>query len=223
MRLLLTSAGIRNPSLHAALLDLLGKPIEECNALAITTGSYAQSRGPFLAWNFLSGQRTETPMVELGWKSVGVLELTALPSLDESRWRPALEAADVLLVNGGDPLFLGHWMRESGVARVLSSLENLVYVGLSAGSMIMTPKIGEYFVGWRQPSGDDTTLGVVDFSIFPHMDHPALPHNTMADAEREAPRMNHTVYAIDDETGIKVVDGQIEVISEGVWRLFTSS
>ncbi len=85
----------------------------------------------------------------------------------------------------------------------------------------MTPRIGEDFVGWKPRTGSDSTLGVVDFSIFPHLDHPALPENTMADAERWAAGMSVPCYAIDDETAIKVVDGTVEVVSEGHWKLFT--
>ncbi|WP_218276325.1 Type 1 glutamine amidotransferase-like domain-containing protein, partial [Pseudomonas sp. FW305-BF6] len=106
-------------------------------------------------------------MVSLGWKSVGVLELTALPSIDENRWKPLVQEIDVLLVSGGDALYLYHWMRQSGLADLLPSL-NSVYVGMSAGSMVMAPNIGEYFVGWTPPDGGDETLRLVDFSIFPH-------------------------------------------------------
>jgi dipeptidase E len=35
----------------------------------------------------------------------------------------------------------------------------------------MTPRIGEDFVQWKPPTGSDSTLGVVDFSIFPHLFH----------------------------------------------------
>jgi len=65
-----------------------------------------------------------------------VLELTALPSIDEAQWVPVVEETDVLLVNGGDPLYLCYWMRQSGLAQLLSSLR-AVYLGLSAGSMVM--------------------------------------------------------------------------------------
>ena len=58
-------------------------------------------------------------------------------------------------------------------------------------------------------------------SIFPHLDHPDLPENTMADAERWATEIAGPAYAIDDETAIKVADGSVEVISEGHWKLFT--
>lgn len=220
MRLLLTSAGIKNPSIHDALVGLLGKPIEESNALGITTASYAHPMaGPGRAWSFISGQESQTPMCELGWKSVGVLELTALPTLGESLWVPWVEKTDVLLVNGGDPLYLNYWMQESGLADLLPSL-GAVYVGLSAGSMVMTPRIGKEFVGWTPPTGGDETLGFVDFAIFPHLDNPDLPENTIAAAEKWAARLPVPAYAIDDETAITVVDGAVEVVSEGHWKHF---
>lgn len=219
MKMLLTSAGIKNPSLYPALLEVLGKPVAECSALCIPTAIYALPNGPFMAWKFISGQ-DRSPMCELGWKSLGVLELTALPGLDEGLWVPLVQEADVLLVNGGDPLYLAYWMRQSGLAGLLPSLSDTVWVGLSAGSMIMAPHIGEFFVEWRPPNGGDETLGLVDFAIFPHLDHEALPYNTMAYAEKWAADMAGPAYAIDDETAIRVVDGAVEVISEGHWKLF---
>ena len=222
MRFLLTSAGIKNPSIHNALVDLLGKPIADSNALCIPTATYGHPMaGPGHAWRFISGREARTPMCELGWKSLGVLELTALPSIGEERWVPWVRETDVLLVNGGDPLYLCHWMRQSGLADLLPSLRETVWVGLSAGSMVMTPRIGEDFVGWKPPTGGDATLGVVDFSIFPHVDHEALPENTMAAAEEWAAGIAGPAYAIDDETAIKVVDDTVEVVSEGHWKLFT--
>ena len=221
MKMFLTSAGITNPSLRAALLDILGKPIAECSALCIPTASYAQPWGAESAWRFISGREPQTPMVELGWKSMGVLELTALPSVASEIWMPKVRETDVLLVNGGDPLYLHYWMRESGVADLLPSLD-VVYVGLSAGSMVMTPRIGSFFVDWTPPTGADETLGVVDFSIFPHLGHPDLPHNTMANAEKWAADLSIPAYAMDDATGITVVDGVVEVVSEGQWKQFNS-
>ena len=152
---------------------------------------------------------------------MGVLELTALPSIGKERWVSWVREADVLLVNGGDALYLCHWMRQSGLADLLSSLNETVWVGLSAGSMVMTPRIGEDFVASKPPiTGDDKTLGVVDFSIFPHLDHPDLPDNSMAGAERWAAGLGCPAYAIDDETAIKVVDGAVEIVSEGRWKFF---
>ena len=220
MKFLLTSAGIKNSSIRNALVDLLGKPIAECSALCIPTASHANRGGAAQAWNFIAGREPETPMCELGWKSLGVLELTALPSIDKDFWVPTVQETDVLLVNGGDPMYLCYWMRQSGLADLLPSLET-VWVGLSAGSMVMTPNIGKDFVRWTPPNGGDKTLGMVDFAIFPHLDHEMLPENTMADAEKWAAGMTVPGYAIDDQTAIKVIDGAVEVISKGHWKRFT--
>lgn len=218
MKLLLTSGGITNPSIYNALVSMLNKPINECKALCIPTAGYAIPNGIDYAWSFISGQE-ESHMCDLGWKSIGVFELTALPSIQREIWEPKLREADVMLVNGGDPLYLNHWMKESGVAELLPSL-NVVYVGLSAGSMIMAPRIGESFVNWKQPTNDDTTLGFVDFSIFPHLDHIALPENTIEAADAWAKTIQGTSFAIDDATAILVIDDDVQIISEGKWKKY---
>jgi dipeptidase E len=219
MRLLLTSAGIKNTSIRNALVDLLGKPIAESGALCIPTAVYPMA-GPGAAWRFITG-RASTPMCELGWKSLGVLELTALPSIDEDRWVPMVQETDALLVAGGDALYLCHWMRQSGLADLLPSLPEAVYVGLSGGSMVMAPHVGEVFVDWKPPTGGDRALGLVGFSMFPHLDHESMPENSMANAEKWAASVPVPGYAIDDQTAIKVTDSTVEVVSEGHWKLFT--
>jgi dipeptidase E len=217
MKLLLTDSGVRNASMLAALVDLLGKPIAEASALCIPTAGYGGPYGdPVLPWRFISGRSSE-PMTELGWKSVGTLELTALPSIDKDRWVSWVREADTLLVNGGDPVYLCHWMRESGLDGLLPSLRDTVYVGLSAGSMVLTPQTGYGFADWWFPSGDDSLLGVVDFCLFPHL---GLPDKSLAEAERWAARINGPAYAIDAQTAIKVTGGSVDVVSEGRWKLF---
>lgn len=217
MKLLLTSGGITNTSIHNALVRLLGKPVAESNALLIPTGIYAHPMaGPFTAWKAITGQFAGS-LSRLEWKSLGVLELTALPSIPKEQWLPWLQQIDALLVEGGDALYLCHWMQQSGVADLLPSLD-VVYVGLSAGSMVMTPHIGDYFVQWKPPTGGDETFGFVDFAIFPHLDHEMMPHNTLAHAEKWAAGMRVPSYAIDDQTAITVTNGSIEVISEGHWK-----
>jgi dipeptidase E len=220
MKLLLTSAGVKNTSIHDALVDMLGKPIAESNALCIPTASYAHPMaGPGGAWRIITG-RAATPLCELGWKSLGVLELTALPSIDEEQWVSLVEETDALLVGGGDALYLAHWMRQSGLADLLPSLR-AVWVGVSGGSMVMAPNVGEEPIIWKPPGGGDRALGLVDFSIFPHVDHEALPDNSMANAEKWAAKLPVPGYAIDDQTAIKVTNGTVDVVSEGHWRLFT--
>lgn len=217
MKLLLTSGGVTNASIHAALLELLGKPLADCNALCIPTAQYGHPMcTPQSAWRFSAGQ-SPAPLTDLGWQSVGVLELLALSGMGAERWVPWVQAADVLLVDGGDATFLAHWLRESGLVALLPSLPNLVWVGVSAGSMVMTPRIGSYFVQWPA-APDDRTLGLVDFSIFPHLN--AFPTNTLAHAEQWAAKLDAPAYAIDEQTAIKVVGNSVEVISEGQWKYF---
>ena len=225
MRLLLTSAGVRNASIHQALVDLLGKPIADSSALCIPTAAYAHpmvgpGEGP---WRFISGT-SGLPMVDLGWKSVGVLELTALPSIDDDLWVPLVRETDVLLVGGGDALYLCHWMRESGLADLIPTLSETVWVGLSAGSMVLTPRIGEDFVQWRPPTGETTARWASSTSrSFRTWPRTAMPGNSMAEAEAWAAGISGPAYAMDDETAIKVVGGTVEVVSEGQWRHFASS
>lgn len=218
MKLLLTSAGVTNPSIEAARVEMLGKPIAESTALCVPTAQYAH---PWVGmgtkpWGFVSGTEPQA-MVALGWASVGLLELTALPSLDPERWEPVVRDADALLVAGGDVLYLCHWMRESGLLDLVPSLVDTVWVGLSAGSMVMTPEVGEDFVQWRPPSGDLSTLGLVDFSICPHLAPDGEPGNSMAEAEEWRRTISTPAYAIDDQTAIVVVDGAVSVVSEGTW------
>ncbi len=220
MKLLLTSGGVSNASIRNALVDLLGKPIAEAVALCIPTAEYGHPMcTPESAWRFVSG-RTPAPMCDLGWKSVGLLELTALPTIDEERWVAWVREADALLVDGGDAGYLGHWMRQSGMAALLPSLNEVVWVGMSAGSMVMTPRTGQAFEHWKAAGGSDALLGAVDFSIFPHLDHASMRENTLASAERWAAGIGCPAYAIDDQTAIKVVDGIVEVVSEGRWKFF---
>ena len=162
-------------------------------------------------------------MCELGWKSLGVLELTALPSIKEEHWIPEVEETDALLVWGGSPLYLCYWMRHSGLADVLSSLRpETVYVGTSGGAMVATPDFGGETYDDSDPlTSSDRALGLVDFSLFPHLEREDMPDTSLANIEKWAAGLSVPAYAIDDQTAIKVVDGTVEVVSEGQWKLFT--
>jgi dipeptidase E len=221
MKFLLTSAGIQNASIQRALLDLLGKPVAECSALCIPTAIYPFPGGPTMAYRFIHGT-TANPLTELGWKSLGVLELTALPSIPKEVWLPGVQAADALLVNGGDVIYLCRWMRESGLADVLPTLRETVYVGVSAGSMVTAPIFGETYNDPQTPFVIEKGLGLVDFALLPHLDHADHPESATAKVERMAAEVPVPTYGIDDQTAIQVDNGQIEVISEGHWKRFTS-
>jgi dipeptidase E len=219
LKLLLTSGGVTNTSIRDALADMLGKPIAESTALCVPTAQWGYARpAPISAQDFVGG-RSWGRMTSIEWKSLGVLELTALPTIGAERWIPWVREVDVLLVAGGEATYLCHWMRESGLADLLPSLPDTVWVGVSAGSMVMTPRIGDAFVEWSAAQ-DDHTLGLVDFSIFPHLN--VFPENTLAEAERWAAGIGAPAYALDDQSAIKVIGGTVEVVSEGHWKLLSS-
>ena len=241
MKLLLTSSGISNTSIQDALVDLLGKPVAESSALFVPTAIYPFPGGAGNAFRAISGN-AKSPLCDLGWKSLGVLELTALPSIDEEVWAAAVRETDALLVWGGDPVYLSYWMKHSGLAGLFASLPETVYVGVSAGSIAMAATFGEtYFdqprcsgerlssedIVFTRPEGEMTrTLvmaegaGLVDFAIIPHVEYD--DHLDVANAAKWAARLPVPTYAIDDETAIKVTDGTVEVVSEGHWKLFNA-
>jgi dipeptidase E len=221
MKFLLTSAGITNTTIHDTLVDLLGKPIAEAGALCVPTGIQPFPGGRAHVYNFITGA-APAPMCELGWKSLGVLELTALPSIKDEYWIPEVEQADALLVWGGSPLYLCYWMRQSGLADLLPSLRpEVVYVGTSGGAMVATPDFGGETYDKSDPlTGDDRALGLVDVSVFPHLDREDMPHASLANIEKWAAGISVPAYAIDDETAIRVADDTVEVVSEGSWKLF---
>jgi dipeptidase E len=243
MRLLLTSSGISNPSINEALVDLLGKPISQCRALCIPTAIYPFPGGPYMAGDLLRGL-VRNPLCDLGWKALGVLELTALPSIAKDVWAATVGEADALLVWGGDPLYLAHWLRESGLTELLGSLrEESVYVGVSAGAIAATSTFGETYpepprgtgtpltsedIVFTTPAGDlHSTFvtaegaGLVDFAVIPHLDNEQHADASLANAAIWAAKLPVPTYAIDDQTAIKVVDGTIDVVSEGHWELFS--
>lgn len=218
MKLLMTSGGVTNDSIRTGLVDLLGKPVEEASALCVPTAMYAH---PWVGmgekpWRFVAGHEPN-PMVDLGWASMGLLELTALPSIDRDLWEPRVREVDALVVAGGDVLYLAHWLRESGLLEVLPELDDTTWLGLSAGSMVMTPEVGEDFIQWRPPSGDTSTLGWVDFSICPHLAADGEPGNSLEEARSWAAGISGPAYAMDDRTAVRVVDGEVEWVSEGTW------
>ena len=241
MKLLLTSSGISNASIRDALVELLGKPISTCDALVVPTAIYPFSTGPQWAARLVRGE-VSTPLTELGWASVGVLELTALPSIDREIWATAVGAADALLFWGGDPLYLSHWIRASGLASLLPTLRDTVYVGVSAGAMAAARVFGETYEEPRTASGSPLTsthvvfttpegdvsrtlltaegAGLVDFAVIPHLDNEDHPDASLVNAERWASALPVPTYAIDDETAITVTDGVVKVVSEGHWELF---
>ncbi len=243
VKLLLVSSGITNASIRNALIDLLGKPIEESSALFIATGMHPFAGGPGGIHRAIAGD-AKGKLYDLGWKSIGLLELTALPSIDRATWEPGVREAEAILVWGGDPVYLAHWLRKSGVADLFAEMENAVYVGVSAGA-IATARIfcetysnppkrdGEVLksekIWWLGANGEEEVdlvtapgIGLVHFAVIPHYVNPDHGEVTPTNAERWAAHIPSASYAIDEATALKVVDTEVEVVSEGVWRLFNN-
>jgi dipeptidase E len=232
MRLLLTSAGVSNDSIRDALVDLLGKPIEQSTAVQIPTAIYALPTGPSDATEM------SAYVTSMGWKELGTIELTALPTIEEDHWLPAVEAADAIIVGGGNTGYLSYWMQQSGLAdRLPDLLRSKVYVGVSAGGAMVTHSINvdrehlertgiyyddEYDEAAPRGAGSDWTLGLVDFVIRPHLNADYFPDTTIEFMQRAAAKIEVPLYAFDDETAIKVVDGVVDVVSEGEWHLFNA-
>lgn len=219
MKLLLASGGITNSSIKNALIDLLGKPIEESKALLIPTAVHAIPGSPLKLRSAIQGAISD-PLGDLGWKSLGILELTALGTLKKEVWLSALQKADALLVGGGDCQYLVGCMQQSGFSELLPELlEKLVYVGQSAGSMVMT-SYGTTYGHHTLPPDTRKCFGLLDFGILPHLDHEMFPNNSLVNLEKMATKIPMPMYLIDDQTALKVTgDRKVEVISEGNWKL----
>ncbi len=230
-KLLLTSGGITNESIQKALVDLLGKPLRESSALFVPTAIYAFPHSANWAWDWIKR------LGELEWKEFGVLELTALSSLPREFWLPQLEETDALIMGGGNEFYLSYWMEISGLFDVLPHLmeQGQVYVGVSAGTMVVTPALNfnldrfkatgvyhddEFDEGMPSSAGSTKTLPLVDFVVRPHFMSDYFPQTTPENLEKWAAKVAFPLYALDDESAVKVVDGQVEVVSNGTWRLF---
>ncbi len=215
MKLLLTSAGIKNPTLAKAVLDLAGKKAEEINIAFIPTAM--NLTGNDKSW-FIKNFK------EQGYKKIDIVDISALPKWN---WQPRLEEADVIFASGGTSAHLIRWIEESGLKELLPELlKTKVWVGISAGSVVMAPTLKlsdqEKTLWYKENFGYEGKkgLGFIDFYIRPHFNAPYRPNitkETLVEIVKEIPGI---VYAIDDNMAIKVEDGKIEVIGEGEYLVF---
>lgn len=228
MRLVLTSAGVTTPRIRSALERLLGKPTAQARAVVVPTAIYPTPGGLAFGWQTLAQQ------AELGWESLGLLELTALPSLPEDSWLPELREADAIIVGGGNGGYLSYWLHRSGLAAHLPELlQSLVYVGISAGSAMVTSGLrvdpdrlattGEYYDDEYDEAapmgfGDDRTVPLVDLVVRPHLHAPYFPAATMDLMRTAAARVDVPLYALDDSSAVVVENGTVDVVSDGEWH-----
>lgn len=211
MKFLLTSAGISNPSIEKALFELLGKPASETKVVFVpTAASLVADDKSWLVQNY-------NDFLKLGLQSFDIVDISAVP---KENWLERFEAADVICFGGGDEQYLARLMRESGLVEVLSELlKTRVYMGISAGSMV----VGKLLSGeltkelWPEESfaGSEEGLGLYDFSILPHLNSDYFAHLRVPLIESMKDRFPRTIYALDDASALKIIDDQIEVVSEG--------
>ena len=217
MKLLLTSNGLCNKSIVNALADLLGKPFEKSTLAFVPTAANVEIGRKQWLINDMDN------CVKAGFATVDIVDISALP---KSLWQPRLDVADVMLFGGGNTFYLRSWFRKSGLEKLLPKyLKTKIYVGISAGSMVTGQKIilsdaKKLYYPTIKGFKDDEGLKLVDFSVRVHFNSDFFPnvrHNVIAKIAKKSPE---AIYAIDDESAIKVVDGKIEVVSEGEFLKF---
>jgi dipeptidase E len=214
MKLLLTSAGITNPSIAKALFELVGKRPEETSLVFIPTASNVEVGDKGWLIDDLVNLK------KLNLKSIDIADISAVgPEI----WKPKFEAADVLFFEGGNSYHLMRWIEKSGLNLILPILlKNKVYVGLSAGSMVasidLAIKLSQIVYEEDLNETENMAgLGLVDFYFLPHLNSPYF-RNLREDFIRKATEgMSKTIYAMDDDSALEIIDGAVAVVSEGKW------
>lgn len=217
MKLLLSSGGLTNSSIAEALLSLAGKPAAEISLVFIITAAMAEDGDKsWLIQDLFNLQKQ-------GFKSIEIIDIS---SSDKEVWLPKIEAADILFFGGGDNYYLMSWLKRSGLTDVLPRLlETKVYAGISAGSMVASKSLdlssSQLIYGEDLDKTEDAVgLGLVDFYFFPHLNSPHFPHVREKQIADFASGHQETVYALDDNSALKIENDKIEVVSEGKSLVF---
>lgn len=217
MKFLLTSAGITNQQIADALIDLVNKSVGDISVAFVPTAANMEIGDKGWLIDDLSNLKKQ------GFKSIDIVDISALP---RKVWQPRLETADVLCFAGGDTLYLIHWLKVSGLVELLPSLlKSRVYVGISAGSMV-TGNIAQRRLKELYPDEDPgsypeihTGLAFFDFHFRPHLNSPYFPRVRREILEGLATELKGPVYALDDQSALKIVDDKIEVIGGGEYLI----
>lgn len=218
MKLLLTSGGITNPSIANAFLKLIGKPAEETNLAFIPTA--ANSEDGDKSWLI----RDLNNLKNMNFKTIDIVDISALP---QELWLPRLESADVLFFSGGNTTHLMYWLKKSGLEAILPDLLKIrVYAGISAGSIVAGPSLAlsskdkKLYYEQRLGYKTEEALGFVKLHVRPHLNSPSFPHARKENIEAIAKTVNEPIYALDDQSALSIVDGKVEVVSEGEYYVF---
>lgn len=214
MKLLLTSSGLANISIANALFELTGKKPEETTIVFIPTAS-----------NVKIGDKDWliADLINLKKQNFKSIEITDISAVDEKIWKPCLERADVLYFEGGNSYYLMRWLNKSGLSKLLPELlKNKVYVGVSAGSMVTNPDLALklspiIYEENRLETEELKGLNLVDFYFLPHLNSEHFKKMRRENIEKVGQEISRPIYALDDNSALKIINGKIEVISEGEW------
>jgi len=217
MKLLLTSSGLTNPSIVNTLIDLVGKKAGDTSVAFIPTASNVEMGDKGWLIDDLVNLRKQN------FKSIDIVDISAI---NESLWKPRLESVDVLLFGGGNERNLMEWINKSGLISILPELlKTRVYVGVSAGSSVtskdlsleISQTIYEEDLGKTE---EMEGLSLIDFYFLPHLNSPWFKKARKENIEKVAKGMTERIYALDDQSALKITDGNIEIISEGEYLIF---
>ena len=215
MKLLLTSAGITNESLKKALLDLVGKEVSKTKIAIVPTASNMEEGDK--DWLINDYQNLK----KMGFEEIDIVDISALP---KDIWEKRLSVVDIIAIEGGNDFYLRYWFKKSGFDENLKNgyLDTKVYLGISAGSCVTTPLIEHPYnilYGEDLPKGEmkiiNEGLRLVDFLVLPHFNSKSFNKLTEENIREIAKNFSHKAYALDDNSGIKVTDGNIEIVTEG--------
>lgn len=217
MKLLLTSGGLMNKSIIQALRELCPKPFEDLRLGFIPTAANIEAGDK---WWLIEDLET---CKNLKFKSVDIIDISAMP---QDLWLKRLEETDVIMIEGGCTYHLRYWIKKSGLESILPKLlEERVYIGISAGSVVVGPAIVpiESEKEAALQAGDEIIEGglkYVDFLIEPHINSPYFPELTFGYVKKESESLKHTIYGLDDNSAIKVDGTKVTPVSEGGWQKF---
>lgn len=208
MKLLLTSSGLSKRDIGAALQGMFDKSPSDVKVGFIPTAANVEPYNKdWVVSQFNQLQR-------YGFYQIDIVDIAA----DGVDWRTRLDACDMLWLSGGNTFYLLDQVRKTGFDEWLKeNIDHKVYVGGSASTILVAPTIkiangvDDNTIGLE----DLTGLGLVDFEVNVHCDAAGLEAT-----EEYAAQSENAVYALDDLSAIKVVDGNVEVISGGSWKLY---
>jgi dipeptidase E len=215
MRLFLTSTGLVNDSIVKSFNELVGLPKNKINIAFIPTAANVEVGDKSWLIDDLNNLKKQ------GYECVDVVDISAV---SQEMWRPRLEKANVLFFGGGNTTHLMYWLTKSGLDKLLPKLlETRVFAGISAGSCVTGKTINnpvQNLYGEKYEVDIRDGLGLVDFQFIPHLNTSYFDKIRKEYLTEEAAKMTETIYAADDNTAIKVDDGEVEIISEGEYLVF---